>query len=181
MFYRTKTYLAGDWDGDRNAIDKIHEWNKSNYFSGLDFVDVHEFVQAKDTSLPCSIKSSLAERMRMSKTFVLVVGEHTKALTKGTCLRCKKCIKFDDSFAWCSSQMRIDRRSFIEYECDLAVRERLKIVVLYNSAKVRKELCPDAVKNLGNHTAMKKRDYEWHAKTYVEKWDYQAVKDAIML
>ena len=74
MYYRTKTYLAGDWDGDRDAIDKIHEWNGSDYYSLFDFVDVHEFVQARDDSLPCSIKRSLAERMRMCKNFLIIVG-----------------------------------------------------------------------------------------------------------
>ena len=32
MGYRTKTYIAADWDGDKEAIDKLHEWNKSNYY-----------------------------------------------------------------------------------------------------------------------------------------------------
>lgn len=36
MAYRTKTYLAGDWTGDKDAIDKIHEWNDSDYRSRLD-------------------------------------------------------------------------------------------------------------------------------------------------
>ena len=38
MYYRTKTYLAGDWTGDKDAIDKIHFWNDSGYYS-LDFVE----------------------------------------------------------------------------------------------------------------------------------------------
>ena len=25
---KTKTYLAGDWSGDKAAIDKLHEWNE---------------------------------------------------------------------------------------------------------------------------------------------------------
>lgn len=31
MYYRTKTYLAGDWTGDKAAIDKLHSWNNSGY------------------------------------------------------------------------------------------------------------------------------------------------------
>lgn len=26
--YRTKTYIAGDWDGDSDAINKLYEWKK---------------------------------------------------------------------------------------------------------------------------------------------------------
>lgn len=27
----TKTYIAGDWGKDKNAVDKLYQWNKSNY------------------------------------------------------------------------------------------------------------------------------------------------------
>ena len=47
---------------------------------GLSFVDAHELTQARDTSLPCSIKRFLRERLDASKTFVLVVGDKTKDL-----------------------------------------------------------------------------------------------------
>lgn len=31
MVYRTRTYIAADWDGDRDAVDQLHKWNDSNY------------------------------------------------------------------------------------------------------------------------------------------------------
>ena len=37
---------------------------------------------ARDSSQEESIKAQLAERMRNSKVFVLLVGEHTRYLTK---------------------------------------------------------------------------------------------------
>ncbi len=40
MVYRTKTYIAADWDGDKDAINKLHEWNNSNFYS-LNFVDAN--------------------------------------------------------------------------------------------------------------------------------------------
>ncbi|MBF4349282.1 molecular chaperone Tir, partial [Vibrio anguillarum] len=33
MTRRTKTYLAAEWDGDRNAIEQLHKWNDSNFWS----------------------------------------------------------------------------------------------------------------------------------------------------
>ena len=41
LTYRTKTYLAGDWSGDKDAIEKIHQWNASDKY-GLHYKDVHE-------------------------------------------------------------------------------------------------------------------------------------------
>ena len=73
MVYRTKTYLAGDWTGDSNAIQTLKNWNNNEHLA-LDFVDVHDLTSSSDSSLKCSIKRSLYERMRITKTFVLVVS-----------------------------------------------------------------------------------------------------------
>lgn len=40
---KTKTYLAGDWTGDKVAIDKLHQWNEGNRWS-LHFIDVHDLT-----------------------------------------------------------------------------------------------------------------------------------------
>ena len=65
MVYRTKTYIAGDWTGDKDAIDKLYSWKKSDFYN-LDFVDAHEFHQSNDKSFNCSIKDNLRVRMEMS-------------------------------------------------------------------------------------------------------------------
>ena len=83
MTYRTKTYIAGDWTGNQDLISKLYQWNDSDRWA-LHFVDAHDLTQARDSSLPCSIKRSLAQRLDASKTFVLVVGSQTNALTKGS-------------------------------------------------------------------------------------------------
>ena len=28
MGYRTKTYIAGEWDGDSVAIEQLYKWNE---------------------------------------------------------------------------------------------------------------------------------------------------------
>ena len=62
MTYRTKTYIAGDWAGDKDAIDKLYQWNDSNYWS-LSFTNAHDLTQVKDSSLNCTIKHSLKTRL----------------------------------------------------------------------------------------------------------------------
>ena len=170
MVYRTKTYIAADWTGDKNAIDQLHEWNDNDYWS-LSFVDVHEFKQARDTSLPCSIKKSLKERMDASKTFVLIVGENTKNLREGSCVYCSSYNSWNN---YCSKGNSVDYRSFIEYECDEAVKANIKIVVLYNSTMVNRSKCPDAVKNFGTHVAM-----QYIGSDGKHYWNYQKVKEAL--
>ena len=84
MAYRTKTYIAGEWDGDSDAIQQLYMWNDGDKWS-LHFVDAHKNKQCYDTSMPCTIKNNLSERMGRSKTFVLVVGNHTNSTRKGSC------------------------------------------------------------------------------------------------
>lgn len=167
---RTKTYLAGDWTGDKDLIDMLYRRNESDFWK-LSFVDAHEYTQANDNSLPCSIKKSLAERLDISKTFVLIVGKNTKNLTRGSCYNCSSY----SSNSGCKNGWSISSKSFIEYECDKAVKDKLKIVVIYNYAQVDKDKCLDAVKNIGTHingyyTADDGKCY----------WNYSKIKEAIM-
>lgn len=169
MVCRTKTYLAAEWDGDKDAIDQLYKWKKNRYWS-LTFTDAHDLTQARDGSLNCSIKSSLATRLDSSKTFVLIVGSNTKSVRSGSCQYCGSLNNYTNS---CARGKSVDYRSYIEYECEKAIRDGLKIVVLYNTASVNKSKCPDVVKNVGTHKAM------CYIKDGSYYWDYQTVKDAL--
>lgn len=160
--YRTKTYIAADWTGDSNAVNQLHKWNESNYW-GLSFQDAHDITQSSDSSKNCSIKASLRERLNRAKTFVLVVGNGTKTRRAGRCSYCWEKNK-------CGST---SNKSYIEYECDKAVRDGIKIVVLYNAAMVNKTKCPDILKDKGTHIPM---CYREDGKLY---WDYNSVKKAL--
>jgi hypothetical protein len=162
MTYRTKTYIAADWTGDNTAVEQLYRWKKSEYW-GLDFHDAHEDKQSSDNSLNCSIKASLRDRLDISKTFVLIVGEKTKTVRSGECSYCFKNYECGNT----------SNKSFIEYECDKAIRDKINIIVLYNATSVDKSKCPEAVKNIGIHTPMK------HIVNGVDEWNYQAVKTAL--
>ena len=171
MSYRTRTYIAGAWEEDSDAIEKLYEWNKSDSHL-LSFVDVHSFKQARDSSLPCSIKNSLSERMDMCKLFILVVGEKTNTVTKGSCVHCQN---YHSWSSFCASGKTQNTKSFIDFECDKAKREfdagNIKVLVLYNSSRVYKDRCPESLRNIGTHLAMIKDG----------KWNYMEIKMWILL
>lgn len=166
--YRTRTYIAADFDNDKDAVDQLHKWNDSNYWS-LSFSDAHNLQTSSDNSLYCSIKSSLKYRMDGSKTFVLIVGNNTNKITKGGC---QNCGSYNSHTYSCARGHSVDYRSYIKYECDKAVEADLKIIVLYNDIKIDKSKCPEVVRNIGIHKAMV---YYKDGKYY---WDYQSVKEA---
>lgn len=166
--YRTRTYIAADFDHDKDAVDRLHTWNDSNYWS-LSFTDAHDFQTSGDDSLYCSIKSSLKYRMDGSKTFVLIVGDHTDSITKGGC---QYCGSYNSWTGACAKGRTVDKRSYIKFECDKAVEAEIKIIVLYYDTKVDRSKCPSAVRNIGTHAKMVKYiDGEYY-------WDYQSVKNA---
>ena len=95
---------------------------------------------------------------------------NTKSVRSGSCQYCGSY----KSYAYtCSRGHSLDYRSYVEYECEKAIRDGLEIIVLYNAATVNKSKCPDVIKNVGTHVAM---CYYENGQYY---WDYQAVKNAI--
>ena len=174
---RTKTYIAADFDHDKDAVDQLYYWKNNQYFS-FDFQDAHDITQAYDTSLYCSIKSSLRIRLNESKTFVLIVGEHTDSITKGGCQFCQS---YNSWSSYCArGGHNVDFRSYIEFECgkardDYFSNELEKIVVLYKSTNVDRSKCPESVRYIGTHVPM----IFYSLVDHMCYWDYQAVKKAI--
>lgn len=174
--YRTKTFISGDWTGDQNLIDQLRRWN-DNYYLGLSFVDVHDLTQSSDTSYPCSIKASLRQRLNISKTFILIVGRNTAILTKGGC---RYCSQYRPWSSLCSNGKSYDNRSFIEFECEMAVKDFIngelkKIVVIYNGRlSPDRSLCPEVIRGFGLHIGSDLVGYD--NKRY---WNYRGIKDAI--
>ena len=166
--YRTRTYIAADFDHDKDAVDQLHKWNDSKYWS-LSFTDAHDLQTSSDSSLYCSIKSSLKYRMDGSKTFVLIVGEKTNAVSKGGC---QLCGSYNSHTSSCARGYSVDYRSYIKFECDKAIEAGIKIIVLYKSTAIDKSKCPEAIRYKGTHAKM---IYYKDGKYY---WDYESVRDA---
>lgn len=170
MYYRTRTYIAADWDGDKNLVDKLYEWNDKDNLA-LSFSDAHQLIQARDSSLPCTIKKSLSTRLGASKTFLLIVGEHTMSVTKGSCQYCSNY----SSYWGCNKNNYTHMRSFIEYECEKAVRDGMNIIVVYNSDKIQRSKCPSVLRYTGEHINGLCKGV---GGSYY--WNYQDIKNAIM-
>lgn len=156
----------------------LHEWNNNNHLA-LSFVDVHEFTQSRDETLNCNIKKNLRARLNISKTFVLIVGEHTLSVTSGACFHCTYYRKYITIPAFCSKGYCVDNRSFIQYECEMAAKDYdsglLKnIVVIYNGlTSPDKSKCPEVLKNKGVHIGSDIVENGTH------KWAYSRIKEAI--
>ncbi len=81
MPYRNKTFVSFDGDLDIVYYRLMQAW-KQNDGIEFNFYNAHDLNTARDSSQDSSIKAQLAERMRNSKLFVLLVGERTRYLTK---------------------------------------------------------------------------------------------------
>lgn len=81
MPYRNKTFVSFDGDNDIHYYRLMQAWHQNDGFD-FNFYNAHDINSARDSSQESSIKAQLAERMRNSKLFVLLVGERTRYLTK---------------------------------------------------------------------------------------------------
>ncbi len=162
------TYLAGDWDYDKNIINKIKEWNKDPQKS-LKYKDAHEITQARDESLNCSIKNSLGKRLLQSHTFVLIVGKKTIDTREGECSYCNSYYN-----GRCYHGYGLSNESYIEYECRKAVELDMKIIVIYNSDKIERLKCPEIVRYKGKHIV----GFYYTANDCY--WNYNEIANSIM-
>ena len=153
---KIKTYIAGDWDHDKDLIDILKNILKEIMLeensNGKDlksyFTDIHEKIQISDDNPYCIIKKSLDERFERSKLFILIVGKHTNKLKKGICSFCKH---YNKKRKTCSIDNDVDKRSYIKYECDKAFENDLKIIVIYKDYKVERKKCPEILREEGTH------------------------------
>jgi hypothetical protein len=81
MPYRNKTFVSFDADTDMHWYRLMKAWTQNDGIE-FNFYDAHDINTARDSSQETSIKAQLAERMRNSKNFILLVGERTRYLTK---------------------------------------------------------------------------------------------------
>ena len=81
MAYRNKTYVCFDGDNDIRYYNLMKAW-KQNDNTDFNFYDAHDLNTALDSSSEETIKRKLKERLNNTKIFVILLGEHTKNLTK---------------------------------------------------------------------------------------------------
>ena len=81
MAYRNKTYVCFDADNDINYYYLMLAW-KENERIAFDFQNAHEINNLRDGSSEETIKSKLRERLKNTKVFIVLIGEHTKNLYK---------------------------------------------------------------------------------------------------
>lgn len=104
-------------------------------------------------------------------------------MRSGSCALCgyyKKGLYGINPYCSLSPCNSIDYRSYVDYECDMALKDfndgKIKnIVVIYNNRLlVDKSLCPDSLKTVGVHIPSDRIGED--GKRY---WNYQRIKDAI--
>ena len=130
MPYRNKTFVSFDGDTDMPYYRLMQAW-KQNDGIGFNFYDAHDLNTARDTSQEASIKAQLAERMRNTKVFVLLVGERTRYLQKFVRWEIEQAIKRDLPIIAVNLN---GRRSMDQDRCPPVLRSELAIHVSFNAA-----------------------------------------------
>ncbi|SSC10280.1 TIR domain-containing protein [thiotrophic endosymbiont of Bathymodiolus puteoserpentis (Logatchev)] len=112
--YTNKTYVAFDADNDIRYYRLMQAWKKNDNTS-FNFYDAHDLNNLMSYSSEETIKAKLAERLRNTKVFILLVGNTTKNLYK-----------------------------FVRWEVEQAIKRNIPIIVVNLNGKRSKDsnLCP---------------------------------------
>ncbi|MCK5059758.1 MAG: TIR domain-containing protein [Candidatus Pacebacteria bacterium] len=137
--YTNKTYVAFDADNDIHYYRLMQAWKKSDNTS-FNFYDAHDLNNLMSDSTEETIKAKLAERLRNTKVFILLVGDNTKHLYK-----------------------------FVRWEIEQAIKRNIPIIVVNLNGKTSmdSDLCPTILKDeLAVHVNFKQKIIE-HA---IDDW-----------
>jgi len=117
--YTNKIYVAFDADNDIRYYRLMQAW-KHNDNTSFNFYDAHDLNNLRDGSSEETIKNKLAERLRNTKLFILLVGDNTKFLYK-----------------------------FVRWEIEQAINKKLPMIVVNLNGKrsMDNDLCPAIIKD----------------------------------
>lgn len=129
MPYRNKTFVSFDGDTDMHYYRLMQAW-KQNDGIDFNFYNAHDLNTARDTSQEASIKAQLAERMRNTKVFVLLIGESTRYLYKFVRWEIEQAIKRDLPIIAVNLN---GKRSMDNERCPSILRDKLVIHISFNA------------------------------------------------
>jgi len=132
--YTNKTYIAFDADNDIRYYRLMQAWKKNDNTS-FDFYDAHDLNNLMSFSSEETIKNKLAERLRNTKVFILLIGTNTKYLYK-----------------------------FVRWEVEQAINRKIPIIAVnLNGVKgVDTNLCPAILNNaLAVHVSFNQKIIEY--------------------
>ena len=136
MPYRNKSFVSFDGDADMRYYLLMQAW-KQNDGIAFNFYNAHDLNTARDSSQEASIKAQLAERMRNSKVFILLVGEHTRYLQKFVRWEIEQAIRRDLPIIAVNLN---GRRSMDSDRCPPVLRDELAVHVSFNAAIMQRAL-----------------------------------------
>lgn len=136
MAYRNKTFVSFDGDNDIHYYRLMQAWKQSDN-TDFNFYNAHDINTARDTSTEESIKAQLAERMRNSKLFVLLVGENTRYLRKFVPWEIDQALKRDLPIIVVNLN---GLRSMDSQRCPPSLQSELAIHISFNAAIIQHAL-----------------------------------------
>lgn len=137
MAYRNKVYVCFDGDNDIHYYWLMKAWKQNDNVSYFDFYDAHNLNTARDSSLERSIKRKLSDRLRNTKTFVVLIGESTRYLYKFVRWEMEQALALDLPIIGVNlNGLRYQDPN----RCPPIIRDELAVHVSYNAAILQSAL-----------------------------------------
>lgn len=136
MSYKNKTFVSFDGDSDMHYYRLMTAWKQSDHVP-FKFYNAHDLNSARDSSAEQSIKAQLAERLRNSQVFVILIGESTRYLYKFVRWEIEQAIKREMPIIAVNLN---GKRSIDKDRCPPILADALAIHVSFNAAIIQHAL-----------------------------------------
>ncbi len=162
MPYQNKTFVSFDGDSDMSYYRLMQAWKQNDGIT-FNFYDAHDLNTARDSSQEASIKAQLAERMRNSKVFVLLVGERTRYLQKFVRWEIEQAVSRELPIIAVNLN---GRRSMNVERCPPVLQGELAIHVSFNAAIMQHALDNWPASHMENQRTRKTGPYYYNETIY---------------
>jgi len=136
MPYANKAYVAFDADNDIRYYRLMQAWKKIDG-SSFGFYDAHDLTNIMSWSSEETIKSSLRERLKNTKVFLILIGDRTKYHHKFVRWEIEQAIKMDIPII--AVNLNGKRKKDTEL-CPAVLNDKLVLHVSFNKSILQKAI-----------------------------------------
>ena len=133
MPYRNKTYVCFDADNDIHYYRLMLAW-KQNDNTNFRFHNAHDLNRLLPTSSEKTIKRKLKERLRNTKTFIVLIGKSTQYLYKFVRWEMEQALGLDIPIIAVNLN---GKRQMDKNLCPPIIRDKLVVHVSFNTRIVQ--------------------------------------------
>ncbi len=164
MSFNLPVYVCFDADSDIHYYRLMQAWKQSDNHS-FDFRDSHDVNNIRSWSSEETIKLRLRERLKVSKVFLVLVGEKTKFLYKYVRWEIEQAVSLNVPIICVNLN---GRRGIDDDRCPPILKGKLALHISFNTKILQKALQDWSIQHYTNQQNGKTGDFSYSDNVYTQ-------------